>query len=45
MRLRIAAATTTAIVLVVILGAPALPVMPGASLSYGWLLWRSRAAR
>jgi hypothetical protein len=44
MRLGITAVTSTAIVLVGMLGAPALPVMIGASLAYGWLLWRSHAA-
>jgi hypothetical protein len=45
MRLRIAAVVTTAVVLVGIMGAPVLPVMIGASLAYGWLLWRSHATR
>ena len=44
MKLRVAAVASTAILLVVMLGAPALPVMIGASLAYGWLLWRSHAA-
>ena len=45
MTLRIAAAATTAVLLVNVLGAPVWPVMIGASLAYGLLLWRSRAAR
>jgi hypothetical protein len=42
MRVRIAAASSSVIVLVFILGAPALSVMIGTALAYGWLVWRGR---
>jgi len=43
MRLRLAAAASAAIVMVGLLGAPALPVMIGATAAYVWLLWKSLA--
>jgi hypothetical protein len=43
MKLRLAAAASAAIVMVGLLGAPVLPVMIGATVAYGWLLWRSLA--
>ena len=45
MRLRLGAAAAAAIVLIGVFGAPALPVMIGATAAYGWLLWRSIATR
>lgn len=45
MRTRLAAAASAAIVLVMVVGAPAMPVMIGAALAYGWLLWRVVASR
>jgi hypothetical protein len=42
MRVRIAAALSSVIVLVFILGAPALSVMIGTAVAYGWLVWRGR---
>ena len=45
MRIRLAATTCTAIVLIGILGAPAVPVMIGATGAYAWLVWRGVAAR
>jgi hypothetical protein len=45
MRLRLGAAVSAAIVLVGVVGAPALPVMIGATLAYAWLLWRAVGAR
>jgi hypothetical protein len=45
MKLRLGAAAAAAIVLIGLLGAPALPVMLGATAAYAWLLWRSVAGR
>jgi hypothetical protein len=45
MRTRLAAAASAAIVLVFLIGAPVVPVMLGAALAYGWLLWRAVATR
>jgi hypothetical protein len=45
MRLRLAAAAAVSIILIGLLGAPALPVMVGAALAYACLLWRSLGAR
>ena len=45
MRTRLAAALSAAIVLVAVVGAPAAPVMIGATVAYGWLLWRAVASR
>jgi len=45
MRLRLGAAAMVALVLIGVLGAPALPVMIGATVAYAWLLWRSVATR
>jgi hypothetical protein len=45
MRTRLAAALCAAIVLVGVVGAPAVPVMIGATVAYGWLLWRAVASR
>jgi len=45
MRVRLAAATCAAIVLIGILGAPALPVMIGATGAYALLIWRAVATR
>jgi hypothetical protein len=45
MRIRLAAALSAAIMLVGVVGAPALPVMLGATVAYGWLLWRAVASR
>jgi len=45
MKLRLGAATCTAIVLIGVFGAPALPVMIGATAAYAWLLWRAVATR
>lgn len=45
MRLRMAAAASTAIVLVGLLGAPVLPVMIGTAIAYVLLIGRSVAAR
>jgi len=44
-RLRLGAALCAAIVLVVMVGAPAVPVMIGATAAYAWLLWRATASR
>lgn len=45
MRTRLAAALSAAIVLVGVVGAPGVPVMIGATVAYGWLLWRAVASR
>jgi hypothetical protein len=45
MRVRLAAATCAVIVLVFVLGAPVIPVMIGATVAYGWLVWRAVATR
>jgi hypothetical protein len=45
MKLRLGAAACAAIVLVCVMGAPALPVMIGATAAYAWLLWRATSAR
>jgi hypothetical protein len=45
MRLRLAAATCAGIVMIGIVGAPALPVMVGATIAYAWLLWRAATSR
>ena len=45
MRLRLGAAVSAAIVLVGVIGAPTLPVMVGATLAYGGLLWSAVGAR
>ncbi len=36
-----AAAGTSAIILLIALGAPVAPVLTGAALAFGWLSWRS----
>ena len=45
MKLRLGAAACAAIVLVPVMGAPALPVMIGATAAYAWLLWRANVVR
>jgi hypothetical protein len=42
---RIAAATGISVLLVWLVGAPAVPVAAGAGLACAWLLWRAAAAR
>jgi hypothetical protein len=41
MKTRLAAALSAVIILVGIVGAPALPVIIGTALTYGWLVWRA----
>jgi hypothetical protein len=45
MNIRLAAALSAAIVLIGVVGAPVVPVMIGATVAYGWLLWRAVASR
>src|SRR5207244_10882280 len=45
MKLRLGAAVCAAVLLVAVMGAPALPVMIGATAAYAWLLWRALATR
>ena len=45
MRVTLAATTSAVIVLVGLLGAPALPVMIGATGTWAWLVWRAVATR
>jgi hypothetical protein len=44
-RVRVGAALGAAIMLVGVVGAPVVPVVLGAGLAYGWLLWRAVATR